>query len=93
MEAFLNTYLPWGIFAVAMIICFYINVIDAGRKRESNNPYDHTNSRKLEFCLIIGTVAGALICYAGLPIPVVWGIAIGSACGLAVGLLRRKQGK
>ena len=93
MESFLNTYLPWGIFAVTIVICFYVNIIDAGRQRDSKNPYEHTNSRKLEFNLIIGTVIGAFICYAGLPIPIVWGIAIGSVGGLVFGLLRRKQGK
>ena len=93
MEALLNTYLPWGIFVVTIVICFYVNVIDTGRRRESKNPYDHTGSRKLEFCLILGTVAGALVCYAGIPLPIVWGVAIGSVGGLVVGLIRRKQGK
>jgi len=93
METFFNTYLPWGIFAITIIICFYVNVIDAGRKRDSKNTYDHLSSRKLELNLIIGTVIGAIACYAGVPLPVAWGIAIGSVCGLLFGLWKRKHGK
>lgn len=93
MEAFLNSYLPWGIFAVTIIICFYINIIDIGKRRESTDPYEHTNSRRLEFHLIIGTVIGYLVCYAGLPLPIPWGAAIGSVCGLVFGLWKRKHRK
>ena len=93
MNTFLNTYLPWGIVLVTVVICFYVNIIDAGRRRDSKNAYDHLGSRKLEFCLLVGLLAGALLCYVGLPLPVVWGVALGCVGGLIVGLIRRKHGK
>ena len=93
MNAFINTYLPTGILIATVVICFYINIIDTGRRRDSTNPYDHVSDRKLEVCLIIGIILGALACYAGIPLSVLWGMAIGSAVGLAIGLLRRKRGR
>ena len=93
MKLFFTTYLPWGIFAVTVVICFYQNLIDTNRRRDSQNPYDPTNTRQLEAFLILGTVLGALLCYAFIPIPVVWGVAVGSVFGLLLGYLKRKRNK
>lgn len=93
METIINTYIPWGIIAVCAVICFYINLIDNGRTRESTNPYDHATDRKLEFSLILGILVGVVLCYSVLPLPILWGIALGMVCGLVVGLFRRKHGK
>lgn len=93
MEAFINTYLPCGIIAVTVIICFYQNLIDANRRRESENPNNQVNPRQLETFLFLGIVLGVVLCYAFVPIPVVWGVAIGAVFGLTAGLLKRKKSK
>ena len=95
METFLNTYLPWGIVIATVVICFYINIIDTNRQRESKRSENASfmTNKKLEAAVIAGMFVGATLCYLGLPLPLLWGIAIGSAAGLALGLLRRKQGK
>ena len=93
MEAFLNTYLPWGIVIATVVICFYVNIIDTNRQRSKNT--DNASfmaNKKLDAAVIAGIFAGATICYLGFPIPHLWGIAVGAAAGLALGLLRRKNG-
>lgn len=91
MDAFLNTYLPWGIIAVTVIICFFQNMIDTARRRESKNPYDQTNTRRLEISIMCGIVIGAVLCYSIIPIPVIWGVAIGGALALILALLKKKK--
>lgn len=92
MDAFFNTYLPWGIIAVIMVICFCINYIDVGRSRSSNNPYAYS-PRKFEFIIIICAAIGALLCLSIIPLSILWGVAIGMIAGLVLALYRRKNGK
>lgn len=93
MDTFLNTYLPWGIIAVIIIACFCINFIDAGKKRDSSDPFEHTGFRKFEFTVIVGAAIGAILSYSVIPIPILWGVSAGMAFGFAAAILKRSRDK